>query len=296
MKYLKLGIIGLSPGNGHPYSWAAICNGYNKSEMSKCPFPVIPQYLNKQKFPDDQLKNAIVTHIWTQDKKLSTYIAQASKIPNIVNNLEDLIGKVDGVLLARDDAEKHLQLATPFLRAGIPIYIDKPIATNLKTLTEIFKLRKHRNQIFTCSALSFAKELKLSTQDKINIKNVKFIDAKIMKKWSTYAVHIIEPVVTQLPKNIKPTKFSKLKNGQINQLTVTWSNGLVTRFTTTGNVFTPIIFTYTNESTQIIKQFSDTFLAFKNALQKFVKIIENKDTPFSDKFVTQIVNLIEQGS
>ena len=39
---LKLGVTGLSSGNGHPYSWAAIINGYDKSEMAKCPFPVIP--------------------------------------------------------------------------------------------------------------------------------------------------------------------------------------------------------------------------------------------------------------
>ncbi len=35
----NLGIIGMSPGNGHPYSWAAIFNGYNKEKMAKCPFP-----------------------------------------------------------------------------------------------------------------------------------------------------------------------------------------------------------------------------------------------------------------
>ena len=27
-----------------PYSWSAIINGYDKDEMKKCPFPVIPQY------------------------------------------------------------------------------------------------------------------------------------------------------------------------------------------------------------------------------------------------------------
>ena len=30
IKELKIGIIGSSDGNGHPYSWSAIFNGYNK--------------------------------------------------------------------------------------------------------------------------------------------------------------------------------------------------------------------------------------------------------------------------
>ena len=33
----KLGIIGLSPGNGHPYSWSAIFNGYSKEKMAAWP-------------------------------------------------------------------------------------------------------------------------------------------------------------------------------------------------------------------------------------------------------------------
>ena len=32
---LKLGVIGLSEGNGHPYSWSAIFNGYDSVEMEK---------------------------------------------------------------------------------------------------------------------------------------------------------------------------------------------------------------------------------------------------------------------
>jgi len=30
---IKLGIIGTSQGNGHPYSYSAIFNGYNKNEV-----------------------------------------------------------------------------------------------------------------------------------------------------------------------------------------------------------------------------------------------------------------------
>ena len=32
---LNLGVIGLSEGNGHPYSWSAIFNGYDSVEMDE---------------------------------------------------------------------------------------------------------------------------------------------------------------------------------------------------------------------------------------------------------------------
>ena len=43
---IRLGVIGMSPGNGHPYSWAAIVNGrYNEKEMTNCGYAGIPIYL-----------------------------------------------------------------------------------------------------------------------------------------------------------------------------------------------------------------------------------------------------------
>jgi hypothetical protein len=45
---VSLGIIGMSEGNGHPYSWSAIFNGYDRNEMEReCPYACIPEYLNQ---------------------------------------------------------------------------------------------------------------------------------------------------------------------------------------------------------------------------------------------------------
>ena len=34
-KELKIGILGMSEGNAHPFSWSAMYNNYNKEEMDK---------------------------------------------------------------------------------------------------------------------------------------------------------------------------------------------------------------------------------------------------------------------
>ena len=73
---LKLGIIGLSEGNGHPYSWSAIINGYNPKLMKSCGFPVIYNYLSEREFPKDKIRNASVNYIWTQSKQLSNHISK----------------------------------------------------------------------------------------------------------------------------------------------------------------------------------------------------------------------------
>ena len=61
---IRLAVIGLTPGNGHPYSWSAMFNGYDRQAMTKeCPYAGIPEYLNKQ--PEDTLRipGARVTRI-----------------------------------------------------------------------------------------------------------------------------------------------------------------------------------------------------------------------------------------
>ena len=64
---LKLGIVGMSPGNAHPYSWSAIINGrYDATEITKVGYPGVSAYLDANK---DTLgmDSARVTHVWTQD-------------------------------------------------------------------------------------------------------------------------------------------------------------------------------------------------------------------------------------
>ena len=46
---IKIGILGYTDGNGHPYSYSSIFNGYNNEGMKKCPFKTIPEYLNNHK-------------------------------------------------------------------------------------------------------------------------------------------------------------------------------------------------------------------------------------------------------
>ena len=98
MGELRLGVVGLSEGNGHPYSWSAIFNGYDMAYMKDYGFPVIPKYLSRQSFPDDCIPNAHVTHVWTQGRAISEHVANASLIPNVEDCMEDMIGSVDAVL------------------------------------------------------------------------------------------------------------------------------------------------------------------------------------------------------
>src|SRR5882757_8730755 len=102
---LRLAMLGMIEGNGHPYSWSAIVNGYDPVEMAKCPYAAIPAYLGRQPLASVRIPGARVTHVWTDDPADAPNVAAASLIPHVVSQPEDVLGQVDAVVIATDDGD-----------------------------------------------------------------------------------------------------------------------------------------------------------------------------------------------
>lgn len=288
MKKIKLGIIGLSEGNGHPYSWSAIINTYNPTMMADCPFPVIPQYLEKEPFPEAAIQHAEITHIWTQDLTLSHHIASATYIPHVVEQMEEMIPYIDGVLLARDDAHHHVAMAKPFLNAGIPIYIDKPLALTCSDVELLFSMQQYPGQLFSCSAFQYARELE---NHNINVNNLTHIEAYISNDWDKYAIHLIEPIVKIIGHDhrIEEIKISSSKT----QKTATYllSNGLTILIKTYQKQrVKPTINFFSADGVKCIL-FEDTFFAFKTALECFIMGIQDKKEITKKDFVLRCIEM-----
>lgn len=298
MADIRLGIIGMSEGNGHPYSWSAIFNGYEPSAMAECGFPGIPTYLAKQVFPQDCIQGARVTQVWTQDRSLSRHISEATFIEKVANEPEDMIGQVDAVLLARDDAENHRQFAEPFIAAGLPIYVDKPFALSRKAAVDFFALETRPAQIFSCSALRFAREMLLTPQEIESIGGITHISAKVPKSWNKYAIHVIDPIL----KNCGPMgNIHNIRTRSLGQdsdraeVIFDWHDGAKTcEIKALGDKPSPILIKYSGPSGAITTQFSDSFAAFKSALVVFLKDSVLGRTSHSEDVVTAI-EILEKG-
>lgn len=295
-KVINVGIIGFSDGNGHPFSWSAIINGFNKKKLNKCPFPIIRKYLGDHQNFDDVIDGVNVTHIWTQSRSYSEMVSEFAYIPNIVNSFHDMIGAVDAVLLARDDFENHLYHSLPFIEAGIPIYIDKPIAVNTSNLDNILTKQLYKGQIFSHSALRFAKEFNFDKHYINEFGKIKELIAKAPKDWAHYSIHIIEPVINvfKLNNNFEiVSNDSYGQNGKI--LNVKWDSIESVKFITTGEIESEISLEIigSNKSEKII--FKDTYDAFKSCIIEFIHGIRNNSNTYSENELYLYVKLIETG-
>ncbi len=74
----------------------------------------------------------------------------------IVDSIDELLNKVDAVLLESVDGRPHLAQARPVIAAGKPLFIDKPMAGSLADGIAIDRLAREKNvPYFSASSLRF---------------------------------------------------------------------------------------------------------------------------------------------
>ena len=75
----------------------------------------------------------------------------------IVGSIDDLLSRIDVVLLESVDGRPHLEQARPVFRARKPVFIDKPVAGSLADAIAIFELaRESGTPCFSSSSLRFS--------------------------------------------------------------------------------------------------------------------------------------------
>ncbi len=85
----------------------------------------------------------------------------------IVDSIDELLDRVDVVLLMSVDGRPHLAQARPVIAAGKPLFIDKPMAASLADAMEIFRLAKEKGvPCFSSSSLRFGSEVQAARAGK----------------------------------------------------------------------------------------------------------------------------------
>ncbi len=150
----------------------------------------------------------------------------------IVDSIEALLPMVDAVVLGSVDGSQHLEQVEPVLKAGKPVFIDKPLAHNLADALQIQKLaQQYKTPWFSASALRYQKELQeLKASDVLG--EVIGCDSFGQSRAGVghadlawYGVHGIETLYTVMgPGCISVTRLQTDKSEQVTGL---WKNGRI---------------------------------------------------------------------
>lgn len=208
---IKVGIIGMSPGNAHPYSWSAIINGrFDAAEITRVGYPAVATYLAANK-DTLGLPAARVTSVWTQDKDISASIAKTTGIDKVSSSLEEMAKEVDAVILARDDSAEHVSMSKTFFAAGIPVFIDKPLASNREDLEWFAEQERSGKMFMSCSSMRYSNECKTAKTEIASLGEVLLATCVGKKDWIKYGVHLLEGLFALLddPKPVSVRHLGK---------------------------------------------------------------------------------------
>ena len=190
---MRIGMIGFSEGNGHPYSFSAIVNGYDKIAFSSSGWDVIANYLDLRAEADFGFDGIAVTHAWSQCLASTRKLCKSCHIGVACDDLSDMFGEVDAVIIARDDWESHHELAIPFLERGCSVFVDKPLTLNEAQLTE-FENFLHERKLMSCSGFRFSTEISSIKHDLKAIGPVRTIVGSVVNDIEKYGIHLVDAV------------------------------------------------------------------------------------------------------
>ena len=78
----------------------------------------------------------------------------------LVSDPLDMLGRIDAVLVLSICGAAHLERVAPFLRAGIPAFVDKPFACTLDDAHAMFRLARESGvSLWSASGMRFAEEI-----------------------------------------------------------------------------------------------------------------------------------------
>lgn len=186
-----LGIIGLSEGNGHPFSYSSIINGFSPAGLAASGWPGIYEYVRRRHVSEFGLNGWRITHAWTQDPDSTRRLCAGCNIAHSVGDYREFLGNVDAVIVARDDYETHFEMAQLFLQASLPVFVDKPLSLDLSELSEL-KPYLQTGQLMSCSGMRYARELDEPRANLSDYGQVKLIRGAIVLSWEKYGVHLLD--------------------------------------------------------------------------------------------------------
>lgn len=285
---VRLGMVGSSPGNGHPYSFAAIFNGYHTKSLRASGWNVIADYLDRRAEKDFGIDGFAVTHVWSPIDGESERVCKAARIPAAVGDLGELISEVDGVIIARDDPESHIGLAQPFLDAGLPVFIDKPLTVSPGEL-DYFRPFLSSGQVFSCSSMRYAAELQPLTSTEPALA----VYCAGPKDWRRYGVHLVEGALAHLSVG-KPLSITR-HHARHESFTVETEAGVVLHFDLCGEATVGFDFHCVTSGGAVSARVSDNFSMFRKMLEAFCKQIATGRPAIAPESTCQVIEVVIAG-
>ena len=180
----------------------------------------------EKKFPGVE-----VIYVWGETEEFARTAMEKGKIPNMVNDPKDMLGKIDALIVDHRHAKYHLAPAIPFIKAGIPTFIDKPFCYRVSEGKEFLALARSVGTPVSSWSTSAYSDETLDIKNQIesfgNVNHiVSFGPVDIESVWGGvffYGVHVVDQLLTFFGDDVRKVRVSR--NGKNASADIAFGNG-----------------------------------------------------------------------
>src|SRR5690606_9296046 len=174
-----------------------------------------------------------VKYVWGETEGFARTAMEKGSIPNMVKDPNDMLGKIDALIVDHRHGKYHLEPAIPFVKAGIPTFIDKPFCYRVPEGKEFLALaKKMGTPVSSYSSIAHSYETfnikkQLEGMEKIN-QVVRYGPVDLDSKYGGiffYGAHIVQPLLYMFGDNVE--KVQVHQNGQNSSASLVFKDGML---------------------------------------------------------------------
>ena len=174
-----------------------------------------------------------VDYVWGETEEFAKKAMELGNIPNMVKDPEEMLGKIDALIVDHRHGKFHLKAAVPFIKAGIPTFIDKPFCYRLEEGKKFLALaRKHNTPVTSYSSIANSYDTydikeqveKMGRIDQV----VRYGPLEMDSKYGGvffYGAHIVQPLLYIFGDDVKKVRITK--NGKHSSASLVFGNGML---------------------------------------------------------------------
>ncbi|MFP4056492.1 MAG: Gfo/Idh/MocA family protein [Candidatus Brocadiia bacterium] len=107
-----------------------------------------------------RIEEARIVKVWDEKPQDARMLARMCGVDEVCEEAADCGRGVDGILVADDCSCRHYRFAEPLWDAGLPMFIDKPLAGTIEEAEGVVaKARSHGVALFSASGLQYTREI-----------------------------------------------------------------------------------------------------------------------------------------
>lgn len=91
---------------------------------------------------DKMFPGAEIKYVWGETEEFARVAMEKGQIPYMVKDPLEMLGKIDALIVDHRHAKYHLKAAEPFVKTGIPTFIDKPFCYRVAEGKEFLEMAR----------------------------------------------------------------------------------------------------------------------------------------------------------